>query len=52
MVVPARLLTMHHVASLMATGDETPASLRAWVSAKLKLPTQNTPRAVYVPLGM
>ena len=46
-----RQLTMYHVASLMASGDETPASLRAWINAKLAA-NPNTPRAVYVPLGM
>lgn len=46
-----RQLTMYHVASLMATADETPASLRAWVDARLAA-NPNTPRAVYVPLGM
>ena len=45
-----RQLAMHHVATIVATADETPASLRAYVDARLAA-NSNAPRPVYVPLG-
>lgn len=46
-----RQLTMYHVASLMATSDETPTSLRSWVNNRL-LANSNVPKPVFVPAGM
>lgn len=46
-----RQLAMHHVATIVATGDETPQSLRAYVDARLAA-NSNAPRAVFVPPGM
>lgn len=46
-----RQLAMCHVATVVATGDETPASLRAWVNARLAA-NSNSPRPPYVPAGM
>ncbi len=48
---PGRQLAMFHIASLTATADETPASLRAYVDARLAA-NSNAPRPPYVPLGM
>ena len=46
-----RQLTMFHVATVVGTADETPASLRAWVNDRLAA-NNNTPRPPYVPAGM
>lgn len=45
-----RQLSMHHVASIVATADETPQSLRAYVNARLSA-NSTAPRPPYVPLG-
>lgn len=45
-----RQLAMCHVATLVGTEGETPASLRAWVDARLSA-NLNVRRAVYVPSG-
>lgn len=42
-----RGLWMYHVASIVATGDETPTSLRRYVDSRLTANT-SAPRAVYV----
>lgn len=41
---------MFHVASIVASADETPASLRAYVDARLAA-KPNTPKPPYVPAG-
>lgn len=46
-----RQLAMCHVATVVGTADETPASLRAWVNARLAA-NSNAPRPPYVPAGM
>lgn len=46
-----RQFWMYHVATVVATADETPASLRAWVNARLSA-NSNAPRPPYVPTGM
>lgn len=46
-----RQFSMCHVASIVATGDETPQSLRAYVDARLAA-NSNAPRPPYVPAGM
>jgi hypothetical protein len=46
-----RQLTMFHVATVVGTADETPASLRAWVNARLAA-NSNAPGPPYVPAGM
>lgn len=46
-----RQLSMFHVASVTATANETPASLRAWVDERLAA-NSNAPKPPYVPMGM
>lgn len=46
-----RQFWMYHVATIVASGDETPQSLRAYVDARLAA-NSNAPRPVYVPAGM
>lgn len=45
-----RQLSMCHVATIVASADETPASLRAYVNARLAA-KPNTPKPPYVPAG-
>lgn len=45
-----RQLSMCHVATVVGTADETPASLRAYVNARL-IASSSEPRPPYVPLG-
>ena len=42
---------MYHVASIVASAEETPVSLRAYVDGRLSA-NSNLPRPVYVPAGM
>lgn len=46
-----RQLAMCHVATIVASAEETPASLRAWVNDRLAA-NSNAPRPPYVPAGM
>lgn len=46
-----RQFWMYHVATIVASGDETPQSLRTYVNARLAA-NSNAVRPVYVPAGM